>query len=491
MTSPCMLMKGSEKPLCVTATPGFERLFVGHADGTVDELDWFRGINDHKQPIGQPRKFPRCPGWSTSDSSLPTHLRPFQSGAITSLAVHREAMWLLGGSATGLLWLWSVRLDKGKCVTVVKLHTGMVASIAVSDTQQWCFSGGSDGALLLTDLNTGQPVHSAKKRGQGGKPAGVKGLAAAATGTLVLGTFTNGLATLWDIRTAQFSEVARLASPDLPQTYQAGVTSAAWGMGVCNAYLGYRDGVVREWDFRMIGKPVHTTIGQTMARSGVASVHGGHHEVTGITPVHGGKLVVSTPAYAAVHTPGSPAPACLLIDSEDLNCMTSDKEGRFLMACSASSGWVTGPGTRCLGYDLSETVGLDYPALEVSVPAGGHSNTGPQIPMNIRRDSISVSDFGDAAPPKRLDGLDESELGLDATADLALDLMGDDDGKLLSVPSPEGSLVDEPWQGEFTDLDHIIGSDGLGVGSDDVGGIGGTGAELEPDAEFLQFLGHM
>jgi hypothetical protein len=54
--------------------------------------------------------------------------------------------------------------------------------------------------------------------------------------------------------------------------------------------------------------------------------------------------------------------------------------------------------------------------------------------VDIRRGSISVSDFGDG-----LDGLDESDLGLDAAPHLELDMIADTRGNGL-VPSPEGSL---------------------------------------------------
>ena len=50
-----------------------------------------------------------------------------------------------------------------------------------------------------------------------------------------------------------------------------------------------------------------------------------------------------------------------MIDSEDTTAILSDVEGRFLVAACATRGTMMVEGTRSLGFDLTETVGLAYP----------------------------------------------------------------------------------------------------------------------------------
>ena len=50
-------------------------------------------------------------------------------------AVYVQAMWMLGGSTKGVLWLWSVRLDKGRCLRAMHLHRGAITALVVPNPE--------------------------------------------------------------------------------------------------------------------------------------------------------------------------------------------------------------------------------------------------------------------------------------------------------------------------------------------------------------------
>jgi len=345
---------------------------------------------------------------------------------------------------------------------------------------------------------------------------------------------------------------------------------ASWkAPGSTSVYVGYRDGNVLEWDFRMPTEPTSTMFCSDHARA--PSISPCHAPITSITPVHNGRVVVGTRSALRVYVPadaskrevmdvdagagagggsaaagvggvggaaartgssdsgvgsvgaggggggGSAAAAAVagsrgsssstsnvinnnggggggsrsagkrpayrgfdaLIDTEGTAAVVSDAEGRFLVAACTTRGNVKVEGARCLGFDLTEIVGLAYPETR---EAGGDGTTVDQEHAE-GVDGMQDHDLGG--------DLDVGDDGLNFDdSQLSLDLMGDDGGAMLMVPSPTGS--DSNWN-DFPNLDnlideHVSGGDPLmASGHDDF--VGGRAGDISPDTDILDFVG--
>lgn len=344
-------------------------------------------------------------------------------------------------------------------------------------------------------------------------------------------------------RSQALAEVGKLPKPERGASLTARACAAAWkspGKGSTTTYIGYSNGTVLEWDWRMPSKPTATLFCNNPART--PSIPAQHVAVTSITPVHNGSVVVGSNTALRVYAPlgasmevdasGGAAVAAsgggaarakssdsglggvgvdvgsagagaaeaagssgssstfkgksagkrpayrrfdALHDTEESGAVLSDAEGRFLIAACASRGSIKVEGTRCIGFDLTEVVGLTYPdtkdteAVEEQVE---------MVEMEGQdRDIAGDLDVGD-------EGLkfDDSQL--------SLDLMGDDANGILAMPSPTGS--DSNWN-DFPNLDNLIdeavngGDQMMSSGHDEFVGAGRS--DLSPDTDILDFVG--
>lgn len=75
---------------------------------------------------------------------------------VYSLAVHREALWLLSGTETGAINLQSVRHQEGKRITTLNKHTSAVSVLSLAHDERSVLSGSWDKNIHDWDLNTGQ-----------------------------------------------------------------------------------------------------------------------------------------------------------------------------------------------------------------------------------------------------------------------------------------------------------------------------------------------
>lgn len=79
---------------------------------------------------------------------------------VYSLAVHRQALWLLSGTETGAINLQSVRHEEGKRITSLYKHTSAVSVLSLAADERSVLSGSWDKNIHDWDLNTGQVKRS-------------------------------------------------------------------------------------------------------------------------------------------------------------------------------------------------------------------------------------------------------------------------------------------------------------------------------------------
>ena len=74
---------------------------------------------------------------------------------VYSLAVHREALWLLSGLESGGINLQAVRHDEGKLIHCLRKHTSAVSVLDLARDEKSVLSGSWDKTVIDWDLNTG------------------------------------------------------------------------------------------------------------------------------------------------------------------------------------------------------------------------------------------------------------------------------------------------------------------------------------------------
>lgn len=75
---------------------------------------------------------------------------------VYSLAVHREALWLLSGLESGGINLQTVRHDEGKLIHSLRKHTSAVSVLNLAQDERSVLSGSWDKTVIDWDLNTGE-----------------------------------------------------------------------------------------------------------------------------------------------------------------------------------------------------------------------------------------------------------------------------------------------------------------------------------------------
>lgn len=87
--------------------------------------------------------------------------------SVYSLAVHREALWLLSGLESGGINLQTVRHDEGKLIVSLRKHTLAVSVLNLAQDEKSVLSGSWDKTVIDWDLNTGEVKRSFE--GSGGQ----------------------------------------------------------------------------------------------------------------------------------------------------------------------------------------------------------------------------------------------------------------------------------------------------------------------------------
>eukprot|EP00039_Didymoeca_costata_P008688 m.115032 g.115032 ORF g.115032 m.115032 type:complete len:540 (+) comp14188_c0_seq3:338-1957(+) len=371
---------------CVASTPAMERTFSAHTDGSIHEWDWYGTINGSASRL--PCQIVRRPGWSIPlVKSTARHEKDYA----TCMHLHREAVWMLTGTARGALRLFSIRMDKGQCQHYAKHHRSSVQGLAVPESNQVCVTGSKDGTICVVDLNTGASVGTRNPQPAESR-AGIQALhASSEDNNVFLGLWDTGAVTMWDVRQANFSNLCHLSPP----SYRAGVSCCVWNPDdKTKLYFGHRDGFVKEWDVRNFAEPRSIPIcrlpPQTQTRLKYPAVTSlslaSKHILVGSEGTVSLYSRERNIADATVKKPGFSFTT--LLDSDAATCMCTGKSGRFAVICTKQS-FRQGLGTRTLAYDLTKAVGLPRPNTLYGTDKGSKSNTTKSTGMALNLPPIN------------------------------------------------------------------------------------------------------
>lgn len=150
---------------CVTATPDFRYWFTGGSDCYVRKYDGSATVNGktlltvaQRHPfVDSVTKAGVLMSYWENEEPLSKSLNDEPAlSPVYSLAVHREALWLLSGLESGCINLQSVRHDEGKRIASLQKHTSAVSVLTLAQDEKSVLSGSWDKIVYDWDLNTGQ-----------------------------------------------------------------------------------------------------------------------------------------------------------------------------------------------------------------------------------------------------------------------------------------------------------------------------------------------
>lgn len=167
---PTMAAPQSTSINALTATPDMRWVFSGGADGYVRMYNWVETANG-KVPLTVAQKHPFVDSvmkagslttyWENEETSMRTP--PAQSAEesketspVYSLAVQREAIWLLSGLESGAINLQTCRHQAGTRIATLREHTSAVSVLSLGKDETSCLSGSWDKRILEWDLNNGR-----------------------------------------------------------------------------------------------------------------------------------------------------------------------------------------------------------------------------------------------------------------------------------------------------------------------------------------------
>jgi transcriptional activator SPT8 len=96
-------------------------------------------------PLGRPASSPA----PKLDQPKSTDGMVSETSPVYSLAVHSEAQWILSGSRKGGIFLYSGRVDEGKCVATLQGHQDVVSYLAINHDETKVLSGSWDSKILV------------------------------------------------------------------------------------------------------------------------------------------------------------------------------------------------------------------------------------------------------------------------------------------------------------------------------------------------------
>lgn len=148
----------------IAATPDMRFWFTGGSDCFVRKYDGNASING-KTLLTVAQRHPFVDSvvkagvlLSYCDNEEPVAKSPGEEAPLSpvySLAVQRDALWLLSGLESGSINLYSVRHDEGKRITSLRKHTSAVSVLTMARDERSVLSGSWDKHVHDWDLNTG------------------------------------------------------------------------------------------------------------------------------------------------------------------------------------------------------------------------------------------------------------------------------------------------------------------------------------------------
>lgn len=150
-------------------------LLTGSDDGYIRDYDIFSAVNGknfltapqrhHSNVVEGIMKSGQLRCWW--ENSLPQEASKLKDSVgedesslspVYSLSMHSDALWMLAGTDSGNINLFTVRHDPGRLIHSMNGHRGPVSVLAIDSDEKGYFSAGWDGDAILWDLNTGQIV---------------------------------------------------------------------------------------------------------------------------------------------------------------------------------------------------------------------------------------------------------------------------------------------------------------------------------------------
>lgn len=152
----------------IVATSCMRWIFTGGNDGYIRKFDFFSSMNG-KIPLTVAQRHPFVDsvvnagvllsywennGFQESPTSTLTHSN-HKLSPVYSLAINKQALWMLSSIDTGVINLQTVRHDEGKILATMKRHVSPVSVLKLSSCETRVLSGGWDKNVYEWDLNTG------------------------------------------------------------------------------------------------------------------------------------------------------------------------------------------------------------------------------------------------------------------------------------------------------------------------------------------------
>jgi len=173
----------------ISCTPDTRWVFSGGADGYVRMYDWVETANgrvpltvaqrgpfvdsvvksgllttyweneesytNNTTTLNGPKTPPRTHGGVVAEFGSAKETSP-----VYSLAVQKEALWLLSGLESGGINLQTCRHQAGTRITTLREHTSAVSVLKLDQDEKTCLSGSWDKRILEWDLNVGKVKRS-------------------------------------------------------------------------------------------------------------------------------------------------------------------------------------------------------------------------------------------------------------------------------------------------------------------------------------------
>ena len=168
----------------VAITPDLRYWMTGGSDGYIRKYDGLGTING-KQQLTVAQRHPFVDSvvkagilmsyWENEEPAPPNARADERVlSPVYSLAVHKDALWLLSGLESGGINLQSVRHDEGKRIHCLREngHTNAVSVLQLAPDEKSVLSGSWDKSVLDWDLNTGHIIR--RFDGSGGQISAIE-----------------------------------------------------------------------------------------------------------------------------------------------------------------------------------------------------------------------------------------------------------------------------------------------------------------------------
>ncbi|KAI3633251.1 hypothetical protein MIR68_008789 [Amoeboaphelidium protococcarum] len=262
----------------IAATRCIKRVYSGGHDGVVRRYDFFASLNgklklNPSAQLGLPdtlwRNGVSCGQWTNSgvqrhplnlmqddpddlsqSSGLDHTTRP-----VMSMALEKEALWVLIGQNDGTISLCTARHDSGTCLHTFKGHQSIVNQLTLTADEQKFLSGSWDSTINFWDLNDGSCTQN---YGSDGDAQIVSlQLKPSSSDKQFLCSLADGQSNIYDVRSSKpqmsfnaQSKISPKGDSDPQQSQDHVYMSACWSPDGTRIYCGRRDESIDVWDVR-------------------------------------------------------------------------------------------------------------------------------------------------------------------------------------------------------------------------------------------------